>query len=524
MIRIILLAGILLSWGKTDAQSELYDLEHIVEIKINFSEDNWHEQLDSLKERGRDERLIADVTVDGKTYPKSGIRYKGNSSYFNVRNAGIRKLPFNIKVDYVVKKTRLPGGYVTLKLSNVFRDPSYLREVLSYDIAGKYMPAPRANFAKVYANDNYLGLYNLTESVDDDFLKEYYGNDDGILMKCDPSWNERQPASCKQGNKASLEYLGRDSVCYYALYELKSKDGGWKELIKFTDVLNNKPQELSKHLDVTETLWMLSYHNVLVNLDSYLGRLCHNYYMYQDTNQIWHSIIWDMNLSFGGFRYTGLGAPLSNEKMQDMSFFLHYKEDNQKRPLVVQLIANDHFRKIYLAQIRTIVEENFSNGWYLERAEEIREMIKDEVASDENKLYTMEAYEQNLTSTVRIDNSSIIGLSELMDARAAKILAHPLMQKTQPGIEEVEHTYSNGQATISAQITDAAAAYVYYRSEPHGKWIRQALNAGENNKWEVQLTIEKNTDYYLVAENKYIARLSPARAGMEVHRIEVPQS
>jgi spore coat protein CotH len=506
-----------------DAQSKLYDLDHIVEIKINFAEEDWHEKLDSLKERGRDERLVADVIVDGKSYPQSGIRYKGNSSYFNVRNAGIRKLPFNIKVDFVVKKTRLPGGYVTLKLSNVFRDPSYLREVLSYDIAGKYMPAPRANFAKVYTNGDYLGLYNLTESVDDDFLKEYYGNDDGVFVKCDPSWHERPPVSCKAGNNASLEYLGTDSVCYYALYELKS-DYGWKELISFTEMLKNKPEQLSQQMDVTETLWMLSYHNVLVNLDSYLGRLCHNYYMYQDTNQVWHSIIWDMNLSFGGFRYTGLGAPLSNEAMQDMSFFLHFKEDNQKRPLVLQLIANDHFRKIYLAQIRTIVEENFSNGWYMERAHEIREMINEEVAADKNKLYSIEAYEKNLSETVRIDNSSIIGISELMDARAAKILAHPLMQKTQPSIEDVDHDYSSGLATISAQVTDAMDVYVYYRSEPFGKWMRQPMADNENGKWIAQLTINQDTEYYLVAENKYIARLSPARAGKEVYEIEVPQS
>ena len=58
-----------------------------------------------------------------------------------------------------------------------------------------------------------------------------------------------------------------------------------------------------------------------------------------------------------------------------------------QRPLLVQLLKDNHFRKIYLAQIKTIVEENFSNGWYKEKAAEIQALIGDEVAADPNRLY-----------------------------------------------------------------------------------------------------------------------------------------
>ena len=72
------------------------------------------------------------------------------------------------------KSKPFKGGYKTLKLSNVFRDPSFLREVMSYEIGGNYMPASKANYAKVYVNGLYLGLYNNTESVDKIFLKKYF--------------------------------------------------------------------------------------------------------------------------------------------------------------------------------------------------------------------------------------------------------------------------------------------------------------------------------------------------------------
>lgn len=522
MNRFIQLIAMLLILGSASAQKDLYDLQHLVEIRLTFEETNWHEALDSLKERGRDERLVADVTVDGKSYPDAGVRYKGNSSYFNVRNAGGRKLPFNIKVDFVNKKARLPGGFVTLKLSNVFRDPSFMREVLSYEIARRYMPAPHANFAKVFVNDEYLGLYNLSESVDDDFLKEYYGDDDGVFFKCDPNWHASSPSSCQRGNNASLQYLGQDSVCYYSLYELKSKEerGGWAELLTLTQAINKQAEGLDQMMNMNEVLWMLAFNNVLVNLDSYLGRLCHNYYLYRDEANIWHPIVWDMNLSFGGFRYTGLGAPLSNEGMQDMSLFLHHKEGNMDRPLVVQLLNNNHFRKIYLAQVKTIVNENFSNGWYKEKAAEIRALIDDEVANDPNKLYSIEMYNRNFDETVQIDNSSIIGITELMDARAEKILSHPLMQKDQAEITEVKHQVIGEDANITAQVKGADAVWLYHRTDPEAPWLRQPMAANEGEAWMAQIPLSEEVQYYVVAENKYIATLSPTHAAREFYEIK----
>ena len=520
MNRILTICGLLGLLSFTlQAQDKLYSLEHIVEVRINFSEPSWHELLDSLKERGQDERLIADVTVDGKAYPNSGIRYKGNSSYFNVRNAGGRKLPFNIKVNFQEKDARLPGGFETLKLSNVFRDPSFIREVLSYDIARKYVPAPQANYSRVYVNDNYLGLYNLSESVDEDFLKEYYGGKKGVFFKCDPSWEQGAPGTCKKGNNASLEFLGKDSVCYFPYYEIKSPDG-WGELIGLIKVLNNNPEELEQIMNINEALWMLAFNNVMVNLDSYIGRLCHNYYLYQDEYATWHPILWDMNLNFGGFRYTGMGAPLSNEAMQDMSLFLHYKEDNALRPFVVKLLDVSHYRKMYLAHVKTIVEENFSNGWYKERANEIRALISEDVNKDPNRLYSMEMYEKNLNETVQADNSSIIGITELMDKRAENILSHPLMQKTPPTFSEVKHQVIGKEAIITASITEAEEVWLYFRPSTFAPWQRQPMAANENNEWAAQIALADGVQYYVVAENKYIAALSPARAAREFHEIK----
>jgi hypothetical protein len=514
-------------WATSLFAQDIYDVNSIQEVKLYFEGDNWDVKLDSLKQLGNDSRLLGTAVINGKRYEKTGVRYKGNSSYFNVRKSRSPKLPFNIKVDFVQKKQKLPGGFSTLKLSNIFRDPSYLREVMSYDIAGKYMPAPRANYAKVYVNDVYLGIYNNTESIDGKFLKKFYGEKKGALIKCDPDWHGKDQPSCPKGDKASLMYLGQDSICYFNLYELKD-NSSWKDIIYLTDILNNKPEKLEEVLNVDQTLWMMAFNNLTVNLDSYLGRLCHNYYLYRDTSGMYHPMIWDMNLCFGGFRYTGLGGPLSDEKMQTMSPFVHYKEKNKKRPLITELLGNNFYRKIYAAHINTILEENFSNEAYITRANEIRDLIRPHVEEETNKLYTQEGFEHNLMVSSKADKSNIIGIRQLMKPRSEYLTKHSFLSQPQPVITEVKATDFGDIVAITANIEDTEKAWLCYRYGKFGNFKRIEMfdDSGHNDDaendgiWGETLKSGKQLQYYIIAEGASTASLSPARASYEFYEVE----
>lgn len=509
-------------------EADLYDIDHVLEVKVKFEQDNWANMLDSLKQMGNDHRLEAEVSVDGKLYKGVGVRYKGNSSYFNVRKDGASKLPFNIEFNHIDKDQKLPGGYETLKLSNVFRDPSFLREVLGYEMAGRYMPAPRANFARVFVNDVYLGLYNCTESVDDEFLEKFYQEpeEEGTLVKCDPDWHGRSISSCPDGDKASLMYLGTDSICYKYLYEMKS-DYGWDDLIELTRILNKEPQNLEKILNVDQALWMLAFNNVTVNLDSYTGRLCHNYYLYQDSFGIFQPILWDMNLCFGGFRYSGLGRPLSNEAMQDMSMFIHYKEKNDKRPLITTLLENDFYRKTYVAHIKTIYKDYLADSTYLDRAQAIAAIIDTHVQEDTNKLYTYEDFQKNILETTRVDETNIIGLAELMNGRANYYREHPLLVKEDPIIADVKHESDGASVTISATVTQSEQVWLYYRTVQRGPFQRIEMSntsgyseSVSENVWAISLDKSEVLEYYLVAEGDKTLSLSPERAAFEFYVVE----
>ncbi len=507
-------------------EPDLYAWNHIVEVDVLFKDTDWQRKLHALKQAGEDGRLVMDVKVDGKLYEGAGIRYKGNSSYFNVIQQDSDKLPFNIKVNYEEKKNRLPGGYTSLKLSNVFRDPTFLREVMSYDIASKYMPASRANFARVSINGEYLGLYNLTQSVDDDLLETFYGHDDGTLIKCDPDYSKPKSSGCPDSDKASLQYLGENPACYLRYYELKS-DRGWTDLIEFTRILNKQPEKLESILHIDEALWMLAFDNAVVNLDSYIGHLCHNYYMYRDTFGIFHPVVWDMNLSFGGFRYTGIGKPLTNGGMQNLSIFLHYQEKNQRRPLVLELLKTPLFRKIYVAHIKTIYEENIADGKYVARAEEWRKLIRKEVVADKNRLYPLEWFDLNFDTTITIDDHEIIGLRELMVGRAKYLSEHPLIKTVAPAVSPlpVEPSGENVKIAVTATATDdpLEAVWLFYRPAAFLPWKRMPLDAGEEDRWSVTLPRTAVQEYYFVAEGKQTAGVFPVRASKEFLKLEAKE-
>jgi len=503
---------------------DLYDLNQVVDIYIEFSDPLWEDKLDSLKQAGNDGRLLGKVKIKGITYDSVGIRYKGNSSYYNVRKTKSSKLPFNLKANTIKREQRFPGDVKTIKLSNVFRDPSYLREVLSYQIAGTYLPAPKANFARVYVNTKLIGFYNNTSSVDKDFLTAYFGENEGTLVKCDPSWNAQPGSKCSKGEKASLMYQGKDTTCYYANYEMKSIYG-WQSLAALTYVLNKTPEALEGSLNIDRTLWMHAFNNVLVNLDSYAGRLCHNYYLYQDTFGIFQPIPWDMNLSFGGFRYADEKKALDNEALQNLSPFTHYKSPN--RPLISQVLATPLYRKIYIAHLKTILEEFFISGKYQTMGNQIQSKIDRYVIEDPNKLYPYDTFRQNLNTTSQANGAKIVGINELMKGRIAYLSAHPLMTKKAPVITEVKHEVKDSQVVITAKVMDAESTYLCYRTGKYAPFKRVNMQddgehfdqAADDQRYGWKIPYTKGTTYYLIGEAEKTASTSPARAAMEYYEI-----
>ncbi len=498
---------------------DLFDIKKVHNIKITISEQDWERQLDSFKQRNIDQKLSANCTVDSKKIDNIGISFKGNSSYFNVKNAGFKKLPFHLKASQYNKKQLFFGKYKSIKLSNVFRDPSYVREVLSYWIARSYMHAPKCNFANLYINNKLYGLYNCTESVDEQFLEEAFGSSTGTFVKCDPDWQTTDPKGCPVNEKASLYFNTADSSCLKNLYELQS-ESGYGHLIDLMKVLHKNVDSLEHYLNIDETLWYIAFNNVLVNLDSYSGQLSHNYYLYQDTFGIFHPVVWDLNLSFGGFRHDGFQkTALSLEQMQKMSPLLHYQ--NPLRPLISTLMKSDRYKKQYLAHMRTILKDYFEAEQYLTVAKDIRKSIDDFVKKDSMKLYPYETFVDNFEKTSKAGTVNIVGIRELMLERSKYLLSHPLIAVETPALDSTKHTVVNGKVTISTKMGKGTDVTIYYRTTPFAPFRQVKIQDdglggdkfANDGVFGIELPYEGSVfHYYLCAYNEKAAAFYPETA------------
>lgn len=507
-----------------------YDIEQIQEIKLTFSQTNWDAQLDQLKATDEEAYLLAaSVEVNGIVFDSVGVKYKGNSSY----NANNQKNPMHIELNYVHKNADY-DGFSDIKLGNGFSDPSFVREALSYEIVGKYMVAPRANYAKLWINGVYWGVYSNQESINKQLIKAHlYTDGNNPLFKCNPVGGAGPGSS---GNNPDLVYSSADSTAYYSKYELKS-DYGWAQMLTLMSTLKNNPAQIESILDVDRALWMIALNNVLVNLDSYTGSFAQNYYLYQDENDRFIPIIWDLNMCFGGFPMLGSvgggGGALSVTQMQQMDAAV--QSTNASRPLIQKLLANPVYKRQYLAHIRTILAENFATADYKTRALELQALISQAVQDDTKKFYTFANFTSNIDNTVSTGGGgggfgNVPGITLLMNARNTFLNSTALLSPVAPTITEVAPSTATpvpGQEVwITAKITDASTVTLGHRSQFWAVFEKTPMfddgahqdGAAGDGIWGAALIADNvENQYYIYAENANAGRFSPERAEYEFH-------
>ncbi len=504
------------------AQTNFYALDTIQRIEINFAQPNWDYRMDTAR-LGADGTLMAvSVLINGMAFDSVAVKYKGNSSY----DSTYIKNPLNISLNDF--KSQNYFGISTIKLSNAFADPSLIREVLSYDILGNYMDAPRANFAKLYINGRYIGLYTNTETINKTFCKKYFGSSKGVFVKANPTVTPSPVTKCNLKFKPGL-----DSTAYFNFYEIKSTNG-WNELVALTDTVTNQTANISSILDMDRVIWMLAFDNILVNLDSYMGVFCQNYYLYKDQNNRFNPIVWDLNMSLGGFPFLGSGntstAQLSPTNMQQLSLTAHATDPYW--PLINAVMANPSYKKMYMAHAKTIVNEMFTTNLYETKANTYRNLIDTAVLNDANKFFSYAQFQNAMTSSITIGSYTVQGIKTLVAARTSFLNASASFNLVQPIIANTGTVGAvgtiGGMAVINTTVTNATSVFLKTRDNFFGKFVATQLfddgahndgASGDGVYGNIVTLNSPNTEYYIYAENANAARFAPERAEHEFYTI-----
>lgn len=374
------------------ATHPLFDGDAVHEIHLTFTQpDYWTQLTDNFEDYDDPPYLEASFDWGATHLQTIGVRFKGNSSYWGYY--GLKK-SFKLDLDAFVDGQEL-YGLNKLTLNNCYLDPSYVREKAAYELCEAMgMPTCRTNYAALYINGSYWGLYLIVEQQDKNFIESRYGaGEDGNLWKGEPY--------------GTLAYLGASESSYYANYELKTNEtaNDWSDLVDLVYQINNTPvsvlaDSLHNRLDVNSALAMLAIDNFTVNLDSYVGR-CANYYLYhRDLDDRFVFTKWDQNESWGIFNQYNLTVT----QQQRLSPYWTNTLSGEARPLATKLWQVPAFVNVYLGHMKKLMAGPANPTTLVARMTALRNLIRPYVYADPNTMFTTANFEACMTANVVFSN------------------------------------------------------------------------------------------------------------------------
>ena len=212
-----------------------------------------------------------------------------------------------------------------------------------------------------------------------------------------------------------------------------------------------------------------------------------------------------MNQAFGTFT-NGLPAPVTNQSLQQLDIF-HGSTNNQNN-LTTQIFSSDQYKRMYVAHMRTILDEYFSNNAYYNRAVQLQQLIDASVASDPNLFFPYATFQTNLNSTI----GNNIGLTELMDSRVNYLSSLSEFTAAPPSISSISPSNASAHTTIDVTATVTNASYVYlgYRFKFSEKFNKiEMFDDGMHNDgiagdniYGASINIDaRDVQYYIYAED-----------------------
>jgi spore coat protein CotH len=287
---IAVLAGVMLAAAPASAQTaaELFDVNTLQEIRLSVNS----RDLRELRANFNLNRFYtADLTWRGVKVRNVGIRSRGLGS----RNG----TKLGLRVDmarYTTGQTLV--GLSTIVLDNLWQDDAMIRERLAFTMFERLgLPAPRESFCRLFINNEYQGLYAITEEIDGDFAKRVTGETDGTVFEYHYVRDWRMEdlggvASYKPLFEPRTHVLDADSTLYNPIQEMVREINGpddavWRERVEQYVDLNQFMAHAAVEAFIAENDGLLGYAGM------------NNFYIYRQQGSKKHRLFaWDKDNAF----------------------------------------------------------------------------------------------------------------------------------------------------------------------------------------------------------------------------------
>ena len=425
---------------------DLYDTTVLRTINLQFHDANYWTLLQQNYQSQTN--ILADLTINGVTYPDVGVRFRGNTSY-TALPSGSQKCSFNLDINFV-HADQAVMGYSSMNLNNGFHDPTFCREVVYNNFVAQFIPNMRANHVVLTLNGENWGVYINVQQFDKDMLRDYFADEDGLRIKC-----------ANNPSGPGLRYNGATSSGYTG-YEIKDAGGladPWAPLIDVCNKVTNEPVSTWQNIDavfaVDPSIWSTVFENLLTDDDSYVNKGAdfslyrdpydnRMYLLQTDANETFTQTTWSPTLNF----------------------------TSSTKPVLSHVLAAPELRQRFMAHYRAMVPRI---NWTDLGAEftRLRNLIDAAVQADPKKLYSYTLFQNNFTSTVSLPYSgpaggTVPGLQQFVTGRASYLA----------GIAELA---ANGPTISSVTISDE------FPDPTDQLWVKAAVAPNGSSVAKVEL-------------------------------------
>jgi spore coat protein H len=349
----------------------IFDDSQVRKVELRITQENWEAMWEQPESKTRVE---ADVVLFGDLVESVAVSMKGNGS---LGGSGEKK-SWKIDTDYFVAEQE----YKNLKqllFHNNFGDASMLREKMGYEMSAfAGVPAGHTAYIEFWIDivddenpSEYWGVYTMVERPDAKFVRNRFGDDNGIgnLYKAD-AWFEQ--------GAADLVYYGADIEDYpmprgEVAYGLRTNkdEADYSDIINLCYVIDGVQYESEEAFTqalegVLNVDAYLRYTAVLMthqNLDTY-QYTGNNFFLYNDlTMGKFEFVAWDLNSSWMG----NAEFPFYGEKC--------CMGPVQWVPLYTKVMQVARYRQDYAAYVDLLTRHWFNGNYFALRSDELQGMV-----------------------------------------------------------------------------------------------------------------------------------------------------
>ncbi len=350
-----------------EASEPFYRPNKIQTVHLSITSENQKRMLAALPER-----IYVPATFRWRNtiLTDVAVRFKGNSSS---QPSQKHKRSYLIRFDKHSKEQRFLG-LQRVSLDNGVQFGSLFSEpIITEILRAEGIPVHRCNYAKLYVNGNYLGVYTNVERIDETFLTSRFGKFSGPLFKVDLG-----------GPGSNLAFIGDEPAKYKQAFEPKS-DAAKNHRNQVVDLVRtiNKTddrdfqRQMESALELDDFLKVTAVMLFSGAFDQLTGWNPHNYYLHRDARSgKWRYFAWDLDVGFCETAFSQIKV------LDQWHAAWPVPTTSRANPLLDRINSNEALLKKYRRFAKVILERHFQPDLLCARFDEKFELIKNDLAGD----------------------------------------------------------------------------------------------------------------------------------------------